>query len=129
MPQHTLLLGRFGLQQHPLLLLLALLQHLTLEVCDAAQQLLALHLGGRQHHAAVQELIDGRQQVVPVVRQVGGLVELLRAEGSGRAEGRRRPGAQGWEWERGWEWGTGMGTGMGHGDGAAGGRWHPPCRT
>lgn len=41
------------------------------------QQLLALHLRGRQHHAAVQEGVDGGQQVLTLICQVGCLVELL----------------------------------------------------
>lgn len=59
------------------LLLLPLTQHLPLEASHRAQQLVASHLRRRQHDAAVQEAVDGVQQVLPVVRQVGCLVELL----------------------------------------------------
>ena len=58
-------------------LLLPLAQHLPLEAGDRVQQLVSSHLGGRQHDAEVQEAVDGVQQVLPVVCQVGRLVEVL----------------------------------------------------
>lgn len=58
-------------------LLLPLAQHLALKASDGAQQLIPSHLWRGQHDAAVQEAVDGVQQVLPVVRQVSRLVEWL----------------------------------------------------
>lgn len=52
-------------------------QQLALEGGHGAQQVAALHLGWRNHDAAVQELTDGAQEVLPVVCLVGGLMEQL----------------------------------------------------
>ena len=80
----TLLLHALGLQQLDLLLL-PLAEHLLLEAGDRVQQLVPSHLGRWQHNAEVQEAVDGVQQVLPVVRQVGRLVEeLVGIEGGGR---------------------------------------------
>lgn len=66
------LLGQqFDLLLHPLA------QHLPLKASDRAQQLITSHLRRRQHDAAVQKAVDGVQQVLPVVCQVGCLMELL----------------------------------------------------
>ena len=60
------------------LALLPLAQHLLLEVSHRFQEVFALHVRGRDDDAAVQELVDAVQEVLPVVRKVGHLVEVLR---------------------------------------------------
>jgi hypothetical protein len=57
-------------------------QQLTLECSHRAQQVAALHLRWRDHNAAIQELTDGTQQVLPVICLVGSLVKQL---GEGRS--------------------------------------------
>lgn len=54
-------------------------QQLPLEGSHGAQQVTALHLGWRDHDAAIQELTDGAQEVLPVVRLVGSLMKQLEA--------------------------------------------------
>lgn len=74
----TFFLQAFGLLGQQLdLLSLPLAQHLPLKASDRAQQLIASHLRWRQHDAAVQEAVDGVQQVLPVICKVGCLMELL----------------------------------------------------
>lgn len=60
-----------------LLALPALLQQLALEGSHRTQQVPALHLRRWDHNAAVQELADGAQEVLPVIRLVGSLVKQL----------------------------------------------------
>lgn len=59
------------------LLFLPLPQHFPLEASHRVEQVVGLQLRGRQHHATIQETVDGRQQVLPVVCLVGRLVEVL----------------------------------------------------
>lgn len=61
----TFFLEAFQLFDLPLL---PLAQHLALEASDRSQQLVVAHLGRRQHDAAVQEAVDGVEQILPVVR-------------------------------------------------------------
>ena len=66
-----------------LLTLPALSEQLALEGSHGAQQVSAFHLGRGDHDAAIQELADGAQEVLPVVRLVGSLVEQLEAGEAG----------------------------------------------
>lgn len=50
-------------------------EQLALEGSHGAQQVSALHLGRGDHDAAIQELADGAQEVLPVVRLIGSIVE------------------------------------------------------
>lgn len=80
----TFILQALGLLgEHLHLLLLPLAQHVALKSGDGAQQLVSAHLGRRQHDAAVQEAVDGVEQVLPVVGHVRGVVELLQPEEKG----------------------------------------------
>lgn len=60
-----------------LLTLPPLAQQLSLEGGHRAQQVPPLHLRRRDHDAAIQELADGAQKVLPVVGLVGSLVKQL----------------------------------------------------
>lgn len=60
-----------------LLTLPALPQQLPLKGSHGAQQVPALHLRWRDHNAAIQELTDGAQEVLPVVCLVGSLMKQL----------------------------------------------------
>lgn len=78
----TLFFKAFGLLGWQLnLLLFPFAQHLLLETGYRAEQLVAAHLWRRQHNTAVQEAVDSAEQVLPVVGEVGGLVELLQISG------------------------------------------------
>ena len=63
-------------------------QQLALEGSHRAQQVTALHLRGRDNDAAVQELTDGAQEVLPVVCLVGSLVKQLGAGKQGLSQPR-----------------------------------------
>lgn len=65
------------LLQFAALLLLPLSQHFSLEASNRVEQFVTPDLRGRQHHAAVQKPVDGRQQVLSVVCLVCGFVEVL----------------------------------------------------
>lgn len=56
---------------------LPLAQHLLLEVRHCLQEVFALHIGGWNDDAAVQEFIDTIQEVLSVVSEIGHLVETL----------------------------------------------------
>lgn len=56
---------------------LPLAQHLLLEVSHRLQEVFALHIGGWNDDAAVQEFIDTIQEVLSVVSKIGHLVETL----------------------------------------------------
>lgn len=60
-------------------------QQLALEGGHGAQQVTALYLRWGDHDAAIQELADGTQEVLPVICLVGSLMKQLGA-GEARAE-------------------------------------------
>ena len=57
--------------------LLPFAHHLLLEAGHRLQEVLPRHVRRREHDAAVQELVDPVQQILPVVGKVGHLVEVL----------------------------------------------------
>ena len=57
--------------------LLPLAHHLLLEVSHGLQEVFPCHIRGWEDDAAVQELVDAVQEILPVVGKIRHLVEIL----------------------------------------------------
>lgn len=56
---------------------LSLFDHISLEVSDGAQQVVAPKVRRRKNNAAVQEAIDGVQKVLTIISQICSFMERL----------------------------------------------------
>lgn len=73
-----LLVVRLLLLHYAALLLLPLSEHFTLEAGDRVKQLIPANLRGGEDHTAVQKMVDGCQQVLPVISLVCHLMKMLK---------------------------------------------------